>query len=1205
MIDIARHDTDIKNFLNDLNVQEKLFEFTSSNSKDLIQLLCDMKWSKEKMLSQNYIARQIGVFPENIRDTVKQDTNFALNCLSEYCNIDPPIQLYFRTDNINCVGKSIKTGYSNIGAHLACCEKGMSAGSSGRFVAEDKLRDMLNQAREQLIGQPKLKYLRNMKEVLRYSDNNVTSQWFRKTGPIEIDFTECKVYPRTKTLESLHKHIFDNAISILDGEAGSGKSVLIRHIAYNSIKNHNQVQFFYYSFKDSLPILDFRDFIDDLDNVKGVVLIEDIHLSTPSMQLVQDQLKLTSNKHILLTTRPSFRKNMLSQYPKGLGDLPIFSLQHRSDSKEIAKYYIQHNRKEDFSNFNCDTNYIGDENLWYLSYALEGHLDQGDPYDWIGRGVRMDLEDMQKLKCKPQILIALAPLYMNELLTSQAFLVTCLGFDEADINMLIERNEIIEHVDGETDEIYYGLPHSTIASAYWTYGKRYRKLLKISDYNEIVANYAASGTINGLRAIRTTTNTIQIQILHQLLIHNAALSAFQCERERGPYFELVRQLAHLLKHSDNRDLYPDSFITGLTEVLFDRKWFAELTLFIIPFLQLPNSIGIFSEYFLTNLYQYDCFGDACRFLSLLGGIKRADALDFSTRIDYLKLASIVDPIKSYPYQVATSIRYLLRINHELATNFCLEICNRLPRRENFVKEWINEIYLCYKALSKTYDLVYTDNSNMKQLCDRLVDIEDDISDASYGAIFTFSVQLSVLDYLFQVNRDIGIDYWNRLNKVFILGSNVKHFDGHCSALLNTTKLDDTIASDLRNVIDLNLLLTKAEMTDDCNALLKGMIDLYEIHEEIGFDFIDALENDIFTRKIRGDLIASCQLLKDASKLDMRFVSKLCNLIFPQGTVLKYHHSDNDSIFMEVLTSLLKIDKSLGLKFWNSIDKEHMINDIGTPISFLCSCLIYASYPEIKVELSEIISTEQLVAKFYHEDNVASITLLISCIYDINKSKSDDLLKGLNKTDYSRLLLQSEAQDILTSIMHLHDKYPHFADDLWINYFNTSEVANKVLQGFSEFPLMPEYIYLLNESSPKYAKELISYFDTSQVIKSFPTYMQEDRKVRMLSFFALNGLPITTEYRCAVSEWIGGYANTLISDGYGGWNTNNQIVGIEPIAANILYNCIYDSIGVDCFIDHLKKSDSNDVLVKCSEFFKLVDPEDEKGWTKYMKCIGNQ
>ena len=143
---------------------------------------------------------------------------------------------------------------------------------SGTFADEDELIMMLSGALMQIkdIGRQEalqildddqstersvtLKYLRSMKEVLRWDDKDSKAKWFRKTGPIAVDFLEEKVCPRPKTLEHLNEHIFGNEISILEGEAGSGKSVLVRQLTYNLIKKDNNLKIYHLNIQMELKM---------------------------------------------------------------------------------------------------------------------------------------------------------------------------------------------------------------------------------------------------------------------------------------------------------------------------------------------------------------------------------------------------------------------------------------------------------------------------------------------------------------------------------------------------------------------------------------------------------------------------------------------------------------------------------------------------------------------------------------------------------------------------------------------------------------------------------------------------------------------------------------------------------------------------------------------------------------------------------------
>ncbi|GAI77941.1 unnamed protein product, partial [marine sediment metagenome] len=147
-----------------------------------------------------------------------------------------------------------------------------------------------------------------------------------------------------------------------------------------------------------------------------------------------------------------------------------------------------------------------------------------------------DLEDIEKLECKPQILVALSALYMDETLTARGFLIDNLDFTDEQINRLVELGEIIKHrINGN---VYYGLPHSSLASAYWEHGCDYRNLPN-KDRESFVYRYAISDVSNGLSTILNTGKEKRVVLLCTAAIEGRLLEIVKKESDSERYLELI------------------------------------------------------------------------------------------------------------------------------------------------------------------------------------------------------------------------------------------------------------------------------------------------------------------------------------------------------------------------------------------------------------------------------------------------------------------------------------------------------------------------------------------------------------------------------------------------------------------------------------------------------------------------------------------
>jgi len=145
---------------------------------------------------------------------------------------------------------------------------------------------------------------------------------------------------------------------------------------------------------------------------------------------------------------------------------------------------------------------ISRESFWLIAYALEGCNEadgKGDPQSWIRDGVNKDLKHLEGLKSDyPEVLLALSPLYMNEVLTSEVYLRKNIKIKKQILNNLYKMGEITK-IETEDGHVFYGLPHSALAKAYWEHGKIYRK--NLPEYEDFIYNYSALSMPNGIEAM--------------------------------------------------------------------------------------------------------------------------------------------------------------------------------------------------------------------------------------------------------------------------------------------------------------------------------------------------------------------------------------------------------------------------------------------------------------------------------------------------------------------------------------------------------------------------------------------------------------------------------------------------------------------------------------------------------------------------------
>jgi len=429
------------------------------------------------------------------------------------------------------------------------------------------------------VGQ-KLKYFRTVKDVLRL-ESSEDAKWFRKSGPIAADLNAGYVYMRNNKLDQLKKLVHNNKVSILEGKGGHGKSVLVRSHAYKVLKKASNSSIYHYSFKNDPAIIDFHDFLAVLIDINGLVIIEDIHLASDKILYLINVFNERGKGQLLLTTRSSLWANLPDHQKKGLKNLPRMKLEKQDCSQDddcnddidmIIQNFIKQQTPRNFewtSQLLKKVRDISNGDLWLLSYALKGCDGKSEPVGWIKNETQDDLKYIASQGYNPEILVALSYLYKNEVPMSQHFLRNKLDFDRKEILDLIKMGEVTKkEIDGE---MFYGLPHSSLAIAYFRHGTEYKHCLKYSDESEMVYQYAITGAPGGLKLI---VNQSYIQcngLLDRLANERKALSVIENESKEN-YRTLTCFTDICIKDHKLNDYYcSNDFIESYMKILLEKQ----------------------------------------------------------------------------------------------------------------------------------------------------------------------------------------------------------------------------------------------------------------------------------------------------------------------------------------------------------------------------------------------------------------------------------------------------------------------------------------------------------------------------------------------------------------------------------------------------------------------------------------------------------
>jgi len=376
-------------------------------------------------------------------------------------------------------------------------------------------------------------YLQEVTSVLRIGKAG-TPRWFRRGGPMEVDFEHNKVFRRKQTLQKLHDLVVSTTASMLEGCAASGKTVLVCNLAYDLYKE-GQTNVFFFTGEDYVPTILARE----INHVKGLVVVEDVHLNPNEFRELCLLLDLNPDRRVLFTARHLQR----------LGELSIGADAEKIPSLRLAPFTQAEEIIRIFAEDHCDPSLtwsaevferikaISGENLWLLAWTLEGYVNsrgKGHPKSWLGSGVKAHLQRLEALDTAfPELLIVLSRLYQNEVLTAESYLVDNIGFDSSVLDMMVGRGEITCK-QMSSGYFFYGLHHSALAEVYWEHGQEYRKRRRIPEYENFVYDYLSSDTPNGLELLARLGEDIRDQLMARLDAEDRLVRVIESEQNLWP-----------------------------------------------------------------------------------------------------------------------------------------------------------------------------------------------------------------------------------------------------------------------------------------------------------------------------------------------------------------------------------------------------------------------------------------------------------------------------------------------------------------------------------------------------------------------------------------------------------------------------------------------------------------------------------------------
>jgi len=263
--------------------------------------------------------------------------------------------------------------------------------------------------------------------------------------------------------------------------------------------------------------------------------------------------------------------------------LPCFHLEPFQDVDDIIEQYADYwaSRKPELlwaSEAKGQIKCVSRDNLWLLAYALDGYRvadGRGEPHSWIEVGVREDLQDLRNCgdthaSRYPEVVVELAPLYKNEVMTAEEYLVDELASDTDVLRALTVRGEIIRDVTRD-GEVYYGLPHSALADDYWEHWREYIQQKKLRELEEFIYNYATSGALNALEAVMEHKK-VQDAVIVRLENENRIMDIVRKEHHLfyvGAYLNTKWPKVHIIEE-DTVDFLNEDFARMLADKICNQ-----------------------------------------------------------------------------------------------------------------------------------------------------------------------------------------------------------------------------------------------------------------------------------------------------------------------------------------------------------------------------------------------------------------------------------------------------------------------------------------------------------------------------------------------------------------------------------------------------------------------------------------------------------
>ncbi len=307
--------------------------------------------------------------------------------------------------------------------------------------------------------------LERVLEVLPVANKTREPRFFRRIGPLAVDFDAGRVYRRAE-VDQVKQILAEKRKLLLMGTAASGKSVVARQAAYELWRAGSTV--YWLSLTQGIERTAIQGELERLGNGNNLVVIEDLHLAPKEINHLL-AFPQAGWPMLLLTSRPiDFKSPVFDKAPNYLEPLPQVVLQPFDAAQAIIELFCNQHGIETTPALIKQVTDASRDSLWLLAYALVALKNSGwaaVDQAFILTQVEQDLQkiwnDNDRDDRYPKLLVALSVLYRYEIPTDVRFLKDVFP---GSMKVLADLTDLGEVVQKGT--LFYGLPHSALAGFY-------------------------------------------------------------------------------------------------------------------------------------------------------------------------------------------------------------------------------------------------------------------------------------------------------------------------------------------------------------------------------------------------------------------------------------------------------------------------------------------------------------------------------------------------------------------------------------------------------------------------------------------------------------------------------------------------------------------------------------------------------------------